>query len=247
MSRVCRKVGSVGAVWRGRGLSIYGTSHNLLLEGVTPVAATFNTATNMNLNRPSPTPRTKYGHDDVRDFQDVSMLTMLTRYTTALANGNGDPSMPFFQPATDIEGLTFHPVVSDKSRPTEALEVQGNEEFTTLEAFSAILVRDHEIVASCYQSAKGDIDVTLLTNSNELEDAVDVFDVDGMGVSDKILPLNVTAIPNATEPTKMELSANWRNPVMYQGLTITRPSNPCSDIWKTVKDAGSDGFSYATM
>lgn len=74
--------------------------------------------------------------DNMPLFDDYAMLTMLLRLVVILRNGNGDASIYGFTETADVA-------------PDCAFQFKENE-FTTLDAMSAILVQNHEIVAASY-------------------------------------------------------------------------------------------------
>jgi hypothetical protein len=72
--------------------------------------------------------------------EEFTLLTMLLRLLSILNNNDGDISM-----------RNYAKIKEKESKPSAPTELQTSE-FEVLDAMSAILVRNREVVSSCYQN-----------------------------------------------------------------------------------------------
>ena len=139
-------------------------------------------------------------------LDEFTMLTYLLRLTVILRHGNGDASMHSF--AEDAALRPDLPWLGAGLSP----------ELAPLDAVSAILVQDHEVVAACHQS-KDAVSFTLLEDhvpqgvehqgggeNNEPEDDFS-YPID-LPKQKSEMPLKVTALANPNSPPKSTKTSN---------------------------------------
>lgn len=90
--------------------------------------------------------------DQSKSPGEFTMLTLLLRLVVILRHANGDAS---------VHGFSENAAIThDPERQLKKLDP----DFTPLEAVSAVLVKDHEVIAACYQG-KGQVNLTVLADS----------------------------------------------------------------------------------
>jgi len=171
------------------------------------------------------------------ELPEFTMITNLLRLTSTLQSENGDISMPEYGPAASKSGQREHMVkdLCTRNEAEEQLDLLG------LDAVSALLVRNDEIVSACYTTKERIVLTTGGMAPLEDEDRITsslMIAEDRSAVNTRfeelssrmkgaksILPLQMTTLCNPTGPASQD--ADFTFSVLPKG----------NDYWPEIRDS----------
>jgi len=123
--------------------------------------------------------------EDLQSPSEFALLTMLLRLTSTLRNGNGDISMREFE---EVSKESHVSTIKSNAQSSDT------KDFMSLDAVGELLVRDREIISTCYTTNQR-IHFTAVTQTQPSD--LDLY-IEGISESLEVRSLEVAAIANST-------------------------------------------------